>query len=124
MVEGLLWFLKCFALAQISPSANINDKDTKKKGKERRESSSSAGPSQESAEGCSGIAICRTDCKPGGEPWHPALRVPAGPGHQGALLATSCPEVQSISGEAQGRTSPRSRTAGSPPGDGAVWLPL
>ena len=51
VVEGLLWFLKCFALAQISPSANINDKDTKKKGKERRESSSSAGPSQESAEG-------------------------------------------------------------------------
>ena len=31
MVEGLLCFLKCFALAQISPSANINDKDTKKK---------------------------------------------------------------------------------------------
>ena len=33
MVEELLWFLKCFALAQISPSANINDKDTKKKKK-------------------------------------------------------------------------------------------
>ena len=27
----LLWFLRCFALAQISPSANINDKDTKKR---------------------------------------------------------------------------------------------